>query len=99
MLILNPSKIGKHLPVIEFGKQIGRPEPKINDLHEELILEPNIDTIRPKIPSAPDFSKQIGRIEPYKLDDEEIFIVDVPENPIPNDPSQPRVKGIVKFAL
>lgn len=60
VLILNPAKIGKHLPSIEFNKQIGRPEPKIDE-KEELILEPNIDTIRPKVPSAPDFSKQTGR--------------------------------------
>lgn len=52
-----------------------------------MILEPNIDTVRPKAPAASDFSKQIGRTEPYKLDDEEVFIVDFPENPIPNDPS------------
>jgi len=28
-----------------------------------------------------------------------VYIVDGPTNPIPNDPSKPRVKGIVKFSL
>lgn len=99
VLILNPEKIGKRLADIDFGKQLGRPEPKVDELHEELILEPNIDTIKPKVPAAPEFSKQLGRTEPYKLDDNEIFIVDFLENPIPNDPSLPRVKGVLNFAL
>jgi len=43
--------------------------------------------IRPKVPAAPDFSKQTGRSEGIDIDDDEVFIIGMPENPIPNDPS------------
>lgn len=36
------------------------------------------------------FDKQIGRQEPIDLDDDEIFIHDLPEDPIPKDPSAPK---------
>ena len=65
-----------------------------DDLTEQLLIEPNIDAIRPKIPAAPDFSKQIGRPEKRHIDDDQLYIIDLPDNPIPFDPSQPRVKGI-----
>ena len=100
VLILNPNKIGKHLQDIRFEKQLGRTEPQeVDEFQDELIIEPNINVIRPKKPSAPDFSKQLGREDPLKLPDDEIYILDLPDNPIPNDPSMPRVKGIVNFGL
>lgn len=38
------------------------------------------------------FDKQIGRDDPKKLnDDDEVFIRNLEENPIPNDPSAPKV--------
>ena len=79
---------------------LGRPEPKTgDDFQDELIIEPNIDVIRPKQPSAPDFSKQTGRADPQKLPDDDVYIIDLPLNPIPNDPSIPRVVGQHQFTL
>lgn len=38
------------------------------------------------------FDKQIGRDDPKKLnDDDEVFIINLEENPIPHDPSVPKV--------
>ena len=37
------------------------------------------------------FDKQMGREEPKRLDDDEVYIMDLDENPIPNDPSVPKV--------
>ena len=34
-----------------------------------------------------------------KLDEDDIYIIDLPENPIPNNPSLPRVKTNVNYAL
>lgn len=34
-----------------------------------------------------------------KLDDDDIYIVDLPKNPIPNDPSRPRIKGHVNYGI
>ena len=62
-------------------------------------MDPQIDAIKPKQPSAPDFSKQKGREQEKKLDDDEVYVLDLPEDPIPNDPGQPRVKGAHNFAI
>lgn len=96
--MLNPDKIGRHVAEINFEKQVGRIEPRVDEDREELIIEPNHDVIKPKVPGAPDFSKQVGRQERVDLNDDEVYIVDLPENPIPFDPSQPRVRGVPDFA-
>jgi len=100
ILILDPSKIGKRIPGFDIEKQIGRPEAPDRDeaLDDELILEPNIDVIRPRRPGAPDFDKQIGREEKKTLDDDEVFVVDFDGvAPVPNDPSAPRIRGFHEF--
>jgi hypothetical protein len=66
VLILHPDKIGKHLPEINFEKQLGRVEPTPIE-EEELILDPNHDVIKPKVPTF-DFGKQTGRLQPLDLD-------------------------------
>jgi hypothetical protein len=46
-LILDPAKLGKRLPQIDFKKMIGREDlQKIDEEKEELILEPDIDAIK-----------------------------------------------------
>ena len=37
------------------------------------------------------FDKQLDREKPKRLDDDEHYIIDLDENPIPNDPSVPKV--------
>jgi len=96
VLVLDPEKIGKRLPNFQFEKQIGRPDLEENkdyETDEQLILEPNIDVIRKRQPTAPDFDKQIGRVEPQKLEDmeDEIYIRRLDDPPIPYDPSVPKV--------
>lgn len=97
VLILDPEKLGKRLPDINFDKMLGRPEPypirDENDIGEELILEVNLDAVRKKVPNAPDFSKYTGREEAKRLDDDEVYVVNLDDDPIPNDPGQPRVKA------
>ena len=61
-LILNPDKLKKKLPDINMKKQSGRPEDdleerKDNDLQKELILDPNLNAIKPKIKGNVDISK------------------------------------------
>ena len=36
------------------------------------------------------FEKQVGRQEPIDLDEDEVFVRDLPQDPIPKDPSQPK---------
>lgn len=92
VLILDPEKLGKRLPNIQFEKMLGRPEPKgPSETEDELILDVNIDAIRPRIPGAPDFDKYTGREEKKTLDDDDVFIVNLDNDPIPNDPSLPKV--------
>ena len=92
VLILDPEKLQKHLPDIKFEKQLGRPEKEIDELDDKegdvLDLEP--EKLAKKLPDI-NFDKQIGREEPKTIDDDEVYIVDMPEDPIPNDPSAPRV--------
>ena len=59
MLILDPEKLKKRLPNLKFENYLGRPEPtKIDDDYDEqLILEPDINVIRKRAPTAPDFDK------------------------------------------
>ena len=49
-----------------------------------------MEAIRPKKAGVPDFSKQVGREEEKHFDDGEIYVGDLPEEPIPNDPSTKR---------
>jgi len=53
--------------------------------------------IRPRVPGGPDFDKYTGREDPKRhIDDDETMIVDFEGvEAIPNDPSQPRVRGHV----
>jgi hypothetical protein len=100
VLVLDPEQIGRHIPGPDFDKALPRPplfvEPHSDD--DELILEPNHDIIKPRGPSAPDFSKQVGREEKRDVDEDEVFVYDIGgTDPIPNDPSRPRVTGLVDF--
>jgi hypothetical protein len=100
VLILDPEQIGRHIPGPDFDKALPRPplfkEPNSDD--DELIIEPNVDYIKPRGPSAPDFSKQVGREEKRDIDEDEVFVYDIEgTDPIPNDPSKPRVLGLVDF--
>jgi hypothetical protein len=105
VLILDPEKIGKRVPGFDMDKKIGRPgldtvhevddeEPNAGDI---LVLDPRLDVIRPRVPGAPDFNKYTGREDPKRhIDEGEDMIVDFEGiDPIPNDPSQPRVRGHV----
>lgn len=85
-------------------KKPGRPG--LDTIHEAdediahgdiLVLEPDINVIRPRIPGGPDFDKYTGREDPKRhIDDDEVHLVDLEGiDPIPNDPSQPRVQGHV----
>ena len=56
-----------------------------------MILEPDINVIKKRQPTAPDFDKQLGRESPKRLDDEEVYIREFVDDPIPNDPSVPKV--------
>ena len=50
-----------------------------------------MDAIRPRRnKGVPDFTKQTGREERVDLDDDEHFVGELTEEPIPNDPSQPK---------
>ena len=93
VLILDPDKLQKRLPNIKFDLQLGRPDPAQadDDYDEQLVLEPDIDVIRKRQPTAPDFAKQLGRESPKRLDDDEQYIVDFPDDPIPKDPMLPKV--------
>jgi hypothetical protein len=64
ILILDPAKLGKRLPQIDFNKMIGREElHKIDEEREELIIEPDIDVIRKRKPMFVDMAKDRGREE------------------------------------
>ena len=95
VLILDPEKLQKRLPNLKFENYLGRPEPtKIDDEYDEqLILEPDINVIKKRAPTAPNFDKQIGREEPKNLDDEELFVRDFDDDPIPKNPMDPKVVG------
>ena len=92
VLILDPDKLQKRLPDFKFEKQLGRPVKEIDELDEidgdVLDLEPaKIQRHMPEI----NFDKQLDREKPKRLDDDEHYIIDLDENPIPNDPSVPKV--------
>lgn len=64
ILILDPEKLGKRLPQIDFKKMIGRDDLyKIDEEAEELILAPDIDLIKKRIPIFVDMAKDRGREE------------------------------------
>jgi len=64
ILILDPAKLGKRLPQIDFKKMIGREElQKIDEEKEELILEPDINVIKTRKPMYVDMAKAHGREE------------------------------------
>ena len=95
VLILDPHKLGKHLPEINFDKQLGRPLAPIqeeDDYREELVLNPTDDLIKKRLVNFVDFSKQTGREEKkVDLDDDEYYIRPADDGPaVPYDPSQPR---------
>jgi hypothetical protein len=88
-------------------KKPGRPGlDTIHEAEEEphdgdiLVLDPRLDVIRPRVPGAPDFDKYVGREDPHRhIDDDEDMQVDLEGvDPIPNDPSMPRVKGHVDMS-
>lgn len=93
VLILDPEKLGKRIPAVLFDKQLGR-YTGLDTIKEEdeLIIDPNIDAVRKRQPVFVDIGKQIGREERKTLDDDEVFFNNVIQNePIPNDPSRPKV--------
>lgn len=92
ILILDPEKLGKRLPDINFDKMRGREELNpIKEVDEELILEPVLDLVRKRQPFFANFDKYTGREEKKTLDDDEYYLPQDPNSdPIPNDPSRPR---------
>eukprot|EP00347_Sterkiella_histriomuscorum_P001067 403373456 len=98
VLILDPQKPLPHLPDINFDKQLGREEEKFDsediNMHQELILEPNIDAIRKKKQFYVDFDKQIGRVDLEKkhIDDDEVFVHNLSFREIrANDPADKKI--------
>ena len=94
VLLLDPDKPGKRVVGnIGFERQIGRgddrPDLADADNHAELVIEPNIDVIRKRVPFLANFEKQKGREETKHVDDDDVY-VDNNEyaDPYPNDPSQ-----------
>ena len=71
---------------------LGRPEKVV---HEEDDKEGDVLDLEPKKldKKLQDivFDKQLGREEPRTLDDDEVYVLDLPEDPIPKDPSAPKV--------
>ena len=63
-------------------------------MHQELIIEPNIDVIKKRKVFLVDFDKQVGREEKKHVDDEEVYVKNFDFEDIrPKDPSEPKVKG------
>ena len=92
VLILDPEKLKKHLPDINFEKQMGRAVPEADEDDEKegdvLVLEPRrVEKHMAEI----NFDKQVGRPEKYDLDDDDVFVHDYDNEPIPNDPGARKV--------
>lgn len=98
--MLDPQKLGKHLPEIDFKKMLGRPgDLEVVDEREELILEPNIEAIKSRVTGGVDFNKMLGRPEEKRLGDDDIMINgELLKDPIPNDPSRPNPTHIPDFS-
>ena len=94
VLILDPTKLGKRLPQIDFNKMLGRADPlqKIDEEQEELILEPDIDVIKKRQPMFVDMAKDRGREEAkVNLDDDEYYLPGaVDDEAAPFNPRKPR---------
>ncbi|CDW74037.1 UNKNOWN [Stylonychia lemnae] len=97
VLILDPDKIRKRVPGVDFEKQIPREAEKYEsediNMHQELILEPNIDVIRKRKQFlVVDFDKQVGREERKHIDDDEYYVNNLSYGEIrPNDPADKKV--------
>ncbi len=80
VLILDPEKPKPHMPNINFDKQVPREVEKVDhedaNNGEELMLEPNIDAVKKRVPNLVNMEKQKGREEAKKLDDDEYFVQD-----------------------
>ena len=79
VLILDPDRPRKRIPLVNFDKQITREQEKYEsediNMHQELLLEPNIDAIRKRKQFlVVDFDKQIGREERKHIDDDEYYV-------------------------
>ncbi len=93
VLILDPAKLGKRLPQIDFKKMTGREDlQKIDEEKEELILEPDIDVIKKRQPVFVDMAKDRGREEQKVcLDDDEYYMPGEVDTEIaPFNPRKPR---------
>jgi hypothetical protein len=55
-------------------KATGRPEPVEDEYKEELILEPKLDFVKPKVPSLVNMAKESGRPEVEIPENEELII-------------------------
>ena len=88
-LILNPQLLPKHLPNIDFEKQMERPEGPRPKEGPELVLDLNVDAIKPRVKQVMQFEKQLDRPPSPKMKEKELLL-DVQF-------VKPRVKGAVDF--
>mmetsp|Transcript_1685 Transcript_1685/g.2334 ORF Transcript_1685/g.2334 Transcript_1685/m.2334 type:complete len:405 (+) Transcript_1685:613-1827(+) len=92
VLVLDPEKLQKHLPDIKFEKMMGR---EVRELDEQDDREGDVLVLEPRRPDKHmaeiDFNKQVGREEPPDLDEDELFVREYEEDPIPKDPGMAKV--------
>ncbi len=92
ILILDPEKLQKRLPDIKFERQLGREEREVDedDDREGDVLDLEPRRLEKHMPDV-NFEKQLGRPEPIDLDDDDDFVRDFDDEPVPKDPSAPKV--------
>lgn len=97
VLVLDPRQ-EKHVPGFDFGKMVGRGDDYVDSDHEaeEIVIMPKPDYVKKRqgAGGAIAFDKQLGRPLDIDLDEDEPMIAVGISDPIPNDPSRPRVRGI-----
>ena len=98
VLILDPREPQEKVPGFDMGKQAGRGDDfaELEEQKDELVLNPRLEAVKKRqgLGGAIPLEKQVGRPVEQSIDDDEVFAIPTDTAAIPNDPSQPRVKGV-----